>query len=147
MSIITIQQTDKSNFLCKRFAAETSQMFDRPEHARAIAARVPLENLFRVLEMFQSRNFVDETRKGILALESTAGQDGEDPQDELWHKDIESAVANSIHKIYGASASEKEATVELQSALRWLATDSQLDNRDQIITRAKQFFSHLSQAL
>lgn len=147
MSVIAIQPGDKSNFLCKQFAAEASSMFDKPDDAQTIAARVPLENLFRVLDMFQSRNFIDETRRGVLALELTGNPEAAVGQEEPWHKQIESAVTASIHETYGDAVPEKEAAVELQRALRWLATKKDIENRDQVISRAKRFFSSLSNAL
>lgn len=147
MSVIAIQPGDKSNFLCKQFAAEASSMFDKPESALQVAARVPLENLFRVLEMFQSRNFVDETRKGVLALEPVGSHDASIAQEQPWHEKIESAVSSSIHDTYGQTVSENVAAVELQGALRWLATRKEIDDREQVLARAKQFFSRLSNAL
>lgn len=147
MSVMSVQPTDNSNFLCKRFAAEASSMFEAPATAEALTARVPLENLFRVLEMFRARNFRDETRKGVLALETAAASETISFEDKAWYEQIETALADSIHSTFGSQCPEKEATIELQSALRWLATKRAIANQDEVVGRAKQFFSTLSASL
>src|SRR3546814_3182314 len=51
MSIISLFPSDHSDLLCKRYAAAVSHYFDHPSAAQEPVAQVPLENVFRVLEM------------------------------------------------------------------------------------------------
>jgi len=147
MSVMAIQPGDSSNFLCKRFAAEASAFFDQPDEAKKISARVPLENLFRVLEMFRGRNFFDETRSGILATEMAGTRESQAVQEQTWHVQIEDAVTGSIHQTFGETIPEIDAAAELQLALRWLATRKEIENQAEVLSRAKLFFSRLSNAL
>jgi hypothetical protein len=146
MSIISFQLNDKSNFLCKRYASLASDYFDHPDDARKETARIPLENLFRVLEMYRNNTFLDENRTGVLALETQEPVSPFVEHNETWHTDIKRAVQNSLHAVFGADASEVEATIELQSALRWLAVNG-TPRDENIVGRAKTFFSQLSGAL
>ena len=66
MSIISSFETDKSGLLYKRFATLASSYFDRPAVAKSPSAQVPLENLFRLLEMYRYDSFSDESRRGVL---------------------------------------------------------------------------------
>lgn len=146
MSIISFQLNDKSNFLCKRYASLASDYFDHPDDARRETARIPLENLFRVLEMYRNNTFLDENRTGVLALESQEPMSPFVEHDETWHADIKRAVQNSLQAVFGPGTSEIEATIELQGALRWLAVSG--SPRDEhVLGRAKIFFSQLSGAL
>lgn len=147
MSIISSQSGDKSNFLCKRFASLTSSYFEHPAEARTATARVPLENLFRVLEMYRNDTFSDESRKGVLALERRDSLPMSLTRDDSWHVQIKDAVHRSIVAAFGQNVSETDATQELQSALRWLAADGDLPNSDVVVPRAKNFFAELSVAL
>jgi hypothetical protein len=147
MSIASIEVEDMSNYLCKRFATLASSYFDHPAEARSNAAQVPLENLFRVLEMFRNETFSDETRKGVLALENPSSLTIRESQDGPWHKQIQVAIHESIASTFGQGASEKAAANELQNALRRLVTEETLPPGDATIARAKNFFTQLSTAL
>ena len=147
MTVISIQLEDKSNFLCKRFAAMASHFFDEPAAARTPTAQIPLENLFRILEMFRNNTFSDERRKGVLALDASNLVVPSPLQEQEWHTQIREAVHQSIVVSFGEDAEEKEAVDELQGALRWLAVDSDLPDREAAVNRAKTFFGQLSNHL
>jgi hypothetical protein len=147
MSIVSIQSEDKSNFLCKRFASLATSYFDQPSAARSASAQVPLENLFRVLEMFRNDTFSDESRKGVLAFESPGHQIFGTTRDDTWYTNIQKAVQQSIVTTFGNNADQNEAAGELQRTLRWLVVDGDLPDKDAAVTRAKTFFMQLSGAL
>ncbi|MEC4720585.1 hypothetical protein RY831_15585 [Noviherbaspirillum sp. CPCC 100848] len=147
MSVVTVQSQDKSNFLCKRFAAMASDYFDAPSEARTPAAQVPLENLFRVLEMFRNNTFFDEPRKGVFAFEKPKTSKLSLSKEDSWHVDIKDAVHRSIEASFGKNVGEAEAVVELQNTLRWLVVPGDLPLQEEKVIRAKKFFGQLSNAL
>lgn len=146
MSIISTQDSDKSNFLCKRFASLASTYFDDPEEAKNATAKVPLENLFRVLEMFRNDTFSDESRIGVLALEGQSPHSLNIHKEDSWHIEIKKAVHESIVSTFGPATSQTDAVEELQSALRGLAVRSEAA-APEVAARAKNFFTQLSVAL
>ncbi len=147
MSIVAIEVEDMSNFLCKRFASLASGYFEAPAEARSPAAQVPLENLFRVLEMYKNETFSDESRKGVLALESPGSLSRHQAENKDWHKKIQVAVHHSINRTFAQGTSEKLAAVELQDSLRKLISDTPAGRDDAALTRARVFFTQLSSAL
>lgn len=122
MSTISLHHKDRSDLLCKRFAHLASSYFDTPELARESEALIPLENLFRVLQMFRYEAFSDPRRSGILALRGF-GQPELFVTEESWHEKIEASLRQALNDVFGASASKDDAVGEIQSALRWLATN------------------------
>jgi hypothetical protein len=147
MSIVALEVEDMSNFLCKRFASLASSYFDAPAAARSPAAQVPLENLFRVLEMYKNETFSDESRKGVLALESPGSLSRHQVESKDWHKKIQAAVHDSISTAFAQGISDKLAADELQDSLRKLIGDTPVDRNDAAVARAKNFFTQLSSAL
>lgn len=147
MSIISIHEDDSTNFLCKRFATLAASYFDAPESAHTPTARVPLENLYRLLEMFRNKTFSDESRGGVLALESVNAKVSSLSHNAMWQTDIEGALHKSIASTFDNGVSEEDAAQELQGSLRWLATGKESLNNDAAIGRAKRFFSELSHSL
>ena len=146
MSIISTQDSDKSNFLCKRFASLASTYFDDPDEAQNAAAHVPLENLFRVLEMFRNDTFSDESRIGVLALEGQSPHSLNIHKEDSWHTEIKKAVHDSIVSTFGSTIPQTDAVEELQKALRGLAIRSEV-TAPEVSERAKNFFIQLSVAL
>ena len=120
MSITSAIEADYSTTLAKRFAALATSYLDNPGVAKTPVAKVPLENLFRLSEMFRYGAFADERRHGVLAIEGVGG----DKFPRLhsvsdWHTGIETALRQALTDAFGASSSE--AIDELQSGLRNLA--------------------------
>ena len=137
MSIISVYETDKSDFLYRRFATLASSYLDKPETAREPSAKVPLENLFRLLEMFRYDAFSDERRSGVLAVDNVDINVATHPAEEAWHTKIEKALNHAMSNVYG-NTSKEEAIRELEGVLSWLAVDGDIDN--EIQEKAKQFF-------
>lgn len=146
MTIVSMLADDKSDFLCKRYASMATSYFDRPEDAAFPAAQVPLENLFRVLEMYKNDTFSDEPRKGVLALNDAAGSRPGVLAKDSWQINIKSAMHHAFEVSF-ADVSEDEAVEELQSALRWLVVPGDIPDHARAVGRAKAFFSELSSAL
>jgi hypothetical protein len=146
MTIVSMLAEDKSDFLCKRYAAMASSYFDHPEAAGAPTAHVPLENLFRVLEMYRNDTFSDDSRKGVLALNSPDGSVFEAPVVDSWQLNIKSALQHALGITF-VDVPEDDAVKELQSSLRWLVIDGKTPGRVEATGRAKTFFAELSSAL
>jgi hypothetical protein len=68
VSTISLHHQDFSDALYRRFAMLASAYFDQPAEAKKPGAAVPLENLFRLLQMYKYNAFADERRSGVLAL-------------------------------------------------------------------------------
>jgi hypothetical protein len=142
MSTISLQPLEHSALLCKRFAILASSYFDAPEQATAPAARVPLENLFRILQMFRYDAFSDERRSGVLAISSAPEHPTLQLDDENWHEKIESALGHALSNAF-AGISKEDAIHQIQTSLRWLATNKEPPPVDTRI-RTKSFLDHLT---
>ena len=69
MSITSSFRVDDSATLAKQFALLTAGYVDNPPNTEADPSTlVPLENVFRLLEMFRYDAFADENREGVLAM-------------------------------------------------------------------------------
>ena len=137
MSTVSFLQTDQSNLLAKRFAYLASSYFDRPDDAKAPAAKIPLENLFRLLQMYRYGAFSDEPRCGVLDLREFDELAPVMAPDELWHQKIEEALAQALAGAFGGTPKD-QAIQEIQSALAWLATDADAPSVE-VRARSKDF--------
>lgn len=143
MSIISLFPSDHSDLLCKRYAATVSNYFDDPAAAQEPVAQVPLENVFRVLEMYRYDAFADEHRKGVLAFE---GRDEmTDPRYEgPWHLNIRGALEKAMTEVFGAA--EKDVVVPaLQASLRHLVKGEPGVLPE--VERCRNFFLKFSESL
>jgi hypothetical protein len=141
MSIISLFPSDHSDLLCKRYAAAVTTYFDNPAAAKEPVAQVPLENVFRVLEMYRYDAFLDEHRKGVLGME---GDDdlGDLRHEGSWHVNIKVALENAMSEVFGTA--EKEVVVsQLQAALRMLVAEPPAKPADS----CRQFFVKFSERL
>jgi hypothetical protein len=142
MRTISLQPLEHSALLCKRFATLASSYFDDPEQATVPAARVPLENLFRILQMFRYDAFADERRSGVLAIGSAAEHPTLKLDDENWHTKIESALSNALNNAF-AGIPKEDAIRQIQTSLRWLATNKEAPPVD-TLSRSKSFLDQLT---
>jgi hypothetical protein len=145
VSTISLHGLDQSNELCKRFAYLASTYFERPNEARVPGAMVPLENLFRILQMLRYESFSDERRSGVLALQAQVDQQTINIKGEDWHKKIESALRDAIRDVF-CDVPQEQAIEQIQSALRWLATNTD-EPPSRVLTRSKTFMDRLSTEL
>lgn len=144
MATISTYDTDRSGALAKRYAQLAAQYFDKPEDARSPAAQVPLENLFRILEMYRHDAFSDDHREGVLSMISQTEGYSMLPSASPWHSDIEEALGRAMHTTFG-NAQKEDAVRSLQGSLRWLASNGTQGSSD--VRSARQFFHEFSQAL
>jgi hypothetical protein len=139
MSIISSFQVDDSAALAKQFAAMTAGYIDNPPDPKVDpAALVPVENVYRLLEMFRYDAFGDESRDGVLAM------DGPDQAYEMhfaakpWHEAIVQALQNAVLQAYGVGGKDR-AVEELQASLRDIVKKKDLDQA--VASRAKKFLA------
>jgi hypothetical protein len=144
MSVAHLLQPDQSGPLAKRFAHLASGYFDQIEAARKPDAKIPLENLFRLLEMLKYEAFSDEPSGGIVNL------DHEEVPLELqgrgaWHTEIRQALADAIEASFVGIPKEK-AIGEVQGVLRWLAYDKDAPRAESLAT-TRDFLRRFEQLL
>lgn len=138
MSIISSVELDNSAALAKRFAVLASGYIDNPAAAKSETAKVPLENLFRMLEMFRYNAFADESRRGVLAIEGVDQRIAPRSRGDHWHTGISKALEQALSATFGAAPKDK-AIDELQDGLRGLALNGTLSD-----VQAKKVKSFLS---
>lgn len=139
MSIISSFHVDDSAALAKQFASLTAAYIDNPPDTKADpAALVPLENVFRLLQMFRYDAYGDESRGGVLAMDSPDQMYQMQLDTKPWHTQIEQALKDALLQAYGAQQKES-AIEELQGELRKLAKNHGLNQ--EVAARAKVFLS------
>lgn len=147
MSIISVYETDKSDILYKRFALLASTYLDEPETAKTPTAQVPLENLYRLLEMFRYDAFADQNRSGILAVDKITNNISFGHAQEAWHTKIEKALSNAMNKVY--QGEPKDIAIDkLESVLKKLTSERAINSGDSAsLTQAKNFFERFVEEL
>lgn len=144
MSIISIYETDKSDILYSRFASLAASYLEHPATAKTSTARVPLENLYRLLEMFRYDAFSDESRNGVLEIESIDEHIATHAIGDKWHTKIEHALGLAQASVF-AQIPKDQAIDELEATLTRLATEE--DIGEPIRTNAKSFFEKFHEEL
>lgn len=145
MALISTYPRDRSDLLCGRFAALALSYVDEEGKARDPAARVPIENLYRVLEMYKHEAFSDESRRGVLALQQFHDVPKNSLEGERWHLRIEEVIRQAVAEVFGAQ-SLASALDELETVLRWLAA-SAARPADPTLQRSRDFFGKLAARL
>ena len=138
MTIIWTYEVDNSAALAKRFASQTRGYFDNPLAAKDNAAKVPLENVYRMLEMFRYDAFEDESRRGVLALENVDETLIGNLDHSAWHTAILTALNRALTEAFGGS-SKGEAIDTLEDSLRRLIKGDEMPAETK--QRAKGFFA------
>lgn len=133
MSMISSYDIDSSDSLYRRYAILASSYLDEPKAERPASAEIPLENLFRLLEMYRFNAFSDESRSGVLDLENYEPY----PTEEGWYKNVVRALDLARSEAFNAIP-KGDAITELEDALRQIATNGDLSSQKQ--SRAKRFF-------
>jgi len=143
---ISSYQVHSSGALARRFASLVASYMDDPTAAKSETAKVPLENVYRMLEMFRYDAFADDSRLGVLALETLEGdRPASRERGSPWHTSIAQALDSALMAAYGAQKSKEEAVVELQDSLRRLAVEGAVDEPN--AQHARTFFSTLRASL
>lgn len=120
MSLISIYEIDRSAELARRFAHLAAGYADDAEAAKQRTSQIPMENLFRILEMYRYNAFSDESRGGVLAIESF-GTPRPILQTSNWHEPILGALEVAMGKIFNFTQTDNRfgaAIDELQDGLR-----------------------------
>ena len=146
MSIASRFEVDHSSSLAKRFAGLAMSYMDNPIAAKDPVAGVPLEKLFRILEMYRYDAFEDEDRSGVLALK---GFDSPLPSALLmaptpWHTKILGALETARKAVFPAET--KEAAIQrLQEGLRQLSSDGRVAGP--LADSVRKFFATFSESI
>ena len=144
MSIISVYEADRSGMMYKRFASLASSYLDTPEEARRPTDHVPLENLFRLLEMYRYDAFSDESRTGILAIENANDHFVMHPAENVWHTNIKNALNGAIQTVF-VNTPKDQAVEELEETLRSLSNNGDIEPDN--LERAKSFFKKFLEEL
>lgn len=145
MSITSSFRVDDSTALAKQFASLAAAYIDNPPNTETDpAALVPLENVFRLLEMFRYDAFADESREGVLAMNAPDQIYRMRVPTKPWHEQIAHALQNALQQAY-AGQPKDAAISELQDGIRELVKSHQLEAQRAI--RAKSFFTALQAQL
>lgn len=112
---------------------------DHPTAGKNLDARIPLENLFRILEMYRYDAFEDEERNGVLALE---GFDSPLPimraEKSSWHTTILDALEKARQTVF-PSETKDDVVQRLEDGLRQLSRDGRI--ADPLADRVRGFFT------
>lgn len=145
MSITSRFEVDQSSLLAKRFAGLATSYMDDPVAAKDPVARVPLENLFRILEMYRYDAFEDEERRGVLALEGF-----DSPllmvrrEQSSWYTPILDALEKARQAEFPAEP--KDDVVErLEDGLRQLSSDGRI--ADPLANHFRGFFTKFAASI
>lgn len=141
MSITSSFRVDDSTALAKQFASMAAGYIDNPPNTEADpSALVPLENVFRLLEMYRYDAFADESREGVLAMNAPDQIYRMRVETKPWHEQIVQALQTALLQAY-AGQSKEAAIEELQGGIRELVRRHPLDSS--VANRAKTFFTAL----
>jgi hypothetical protein len=141
MSITSSFRVDDSTALAKQFASMAAGYVDNPPKTEEDpTALVPLENVFRLLEMFRYDAFADESREGVLAMDAPDQIYRMRVETKPWHEQIAQALQTALQQAY-ASQPKEAAIDELQEGIRELVKSRPLDAN--VANRAKTFFTAL----
>lgn len=138
MSTLSFIDSEFSDRLAKRYASLVLSYFESPDDAKIPDARIPLENLYRILQMYRYDDFSDECRSGILELGEAIENADFSPQKKCWHENIESALNRAFDSAY-EDVPKAVAVGHVQTALSWLAS-ANVDPVDDI-EKPKQFLN------
>lgn len=145
MSIVSSYHEDNSASLAKRFAALAAGYLENPPDVKQKpAVMVPLENVFRMLEMFRYDAYGDESREGVLAMEASDDPQHATASSKPWHQEIAAALQLAYQAAYGQMP-KNQGIDELQSSLRALVKQSAVDA--QINERARTFLTEFESRL
>jgi len=128
----TYIEPELSHYLYKRNANVAINHISAKEKILVPFKQVPIENLFRLLEMYRYDAFSDEERPGVLDIHSNPA-----PACEPWHIRIEQALETAKRQVYGERTRE-EVVAELERVLRWIVSIGDAGSGSK--ERASKFF-------
>lgn len=144
MPIMSSTRPDSSSARYKRFAAIVTDLAD---DSTAIPAynQIPVEGLFRLMEMYRYDAFKDDTHSGVLAMSTTSsGRRHHQMSSKSWHLPIKEAL-DSTMKVVFADKPKEDAVYEVEIILFQMSENAPLTQEQQV--QAKSFFSTFEKAL
>lgn len=138
MSIISIHSSDNSNSVAKEFASIVADYMDDNDNAAAQKSMVPLENLYRLLEMFRCDSYADEPRSGVLVLGDHEPKAALERKPGYWNDKITVALRGSLSEVYPGTPKD-QALDQLQDCIRTVAKGLPLPQAQS--QRAQVFFN------
>lgn len=144
MSTMSVSRPDASTSMYKYFASLISNYVDTPVNASQPDAEIPIESIFKLLEMYRFNAFKDETRSGALALRA-AGALTKISKSPAWHNHILDALHQAKQNTFGAQLSTEDAVLELEGVLKKLAKKEVLNDAQK--NHARSFFNNFGDAL
>jgi hypothetical protein len=143
MAIMSSYRPDNSSARYKRFAQMAYTCAIEPKSTKKYDNQIPLESLFRLLEMYRYNAFKDDAHSGVLALRS-ASEIRHHPVANAWHLSIKQALDETFNEVFEGK-SKDEAVRELETILYLMSNRKQLtaEQKDQ----AADFFRLFSEAL
>lgn len=144
MSIMSVSRPDASTTMYKHFASLVSGYVDAPEDQSLADAVIPIESIYKLLEMYRYDAFKDETRRGALALR-TAGALTRINKTPPWHTAILAALNTAKENAFGHETSNEQAVVELEQVLKSLVSKQSIEKAHK--DHARDFFNRLGEAL
>lgn len=145
MSIISTMRTDDSSAMARRLTKMALRYLNDPKSIDQDILGVPLENLFRLSEMFRQSTYADQPRMGVVAVGEAADGPADFLQDiESWSSPIDHALDKAFREAYGARTDEEIKTFQL--SLRDIALRKELgqDSNRQLRTFLETFESNLA---
>lgn len=140
MSITSRYEVDRSPDLAKRFACLAVSYMDDPRAARAPLAQVPLENLFRMLEMYRYAAFDDKPHRGVLTPDMLGSPfPSASTHDNSWHITIKTALDKARLDAFPAQEPTEEVVRCLEDGLRQLSQVGSI--AAPMAAHAKRFFT------
>ncbi|OQW68811.1 MAG: hypothetical protein BVN34_09105 [Proteobacteria bacterium ST_bin12] len=136
MSIMSAHELDDSDILYKQFAILANSYVDKlPEPNKLHIAQIPLENLYRLFEMYRYDAFADDNHSGVLDLDNVNHMTAEDYP---WHTDIKKALTSAFNHTFGRD--NNDAIDEIEDVLKQISLNNPvMDNKKD---NAKKFFNH-----
>lgn len=128
MTLISRHGEDDTKIVARRFAMLAMSYLDDPRKAKSRTAKIPIQNIYRLLEMYRYDAFADEGRRGVLALDRLSGdaQTHVLPSAPKWHVEIKVALQSAVEATYAAKQATRAAIDEVEGDLQALATDGAL---------------------
>lgn len=148
MTVISRHGGDDTKIVARRFAALAMSYLDDPAKARGRTAKIPLQNIYRLLEMYRYDAFADEGRRGVLALDRLAGAPAPHklPTAPQWHVEIKKALKSAVDSTYAEEKDVGPALDEVEGDLKALAQNGALsaDRTEKVRKFLKKFESSLA---
>jgi len=144
MSIMSVSRPDASTTMYKHFASLVSSYVDAPEDQSLADAVIPIESIYKLLEMYRYDAFKDETRRGALALR-TGGALTRINKTPPWHTDILTALNSAKENAFGGQVTTEQAVVELELVLKSIVSKQAIEDAHK--DHARNFFNRFGEAL